>query len=313
MPLVDPGFLKSVVWVYPDEASAQVGGAAGGTGFLVGVPLGELPLTRLASIYVVTCRHVIIDRERGKPYPNPAIVVRRRDRKVVPIVIPQDQWHFHDEHDDLAVGDWDNLSNVEHDFTVASSLDLIEESAPTTIGTEAFYMGRFQPTEDVTLTTARFGNLSTAEPVLVPNKELGIDQLSFLVESRTRTGYSGSPVAAFMKAPLIVNANAGPGPEPGTQTLSGNVILVDGPLKILGMVWGLWEETLTWTVRFPGGSDLKGEAVTDLNSGMVGVVPAWRIMQVLNLPELAAARRMAEEEWRQRPDHEAETGGTGGL
>lgn len=305
--LVDPSWLKCGVWVYPNAESATAGNVAGGSGFLVTVPMENRPDTELAFMYVVTCRHCLMNR-RGEAYPEPAIVARRRDGEIVPITIPHGRWRFHEANDDLAIGEWEDgeISNITHDVTAVSTLDFVDESMVLTVGTEVFYIGRFEPTNTHTVTTARFGNISVAEPITLPGKELGIDQLSFVIESRTRVGYSGSPVVALLPTPRIVNS------QRVGNVISGGVILEtgSGAPKLLGMVWELWEDEIDLTLHLPGASEPTTiTARTDLNAGMMGVVPAWRIMEALNLPELKDDRAQVEKEHSERAERkDARTG-----
>jgi hypothetical protein len=61
MPRISEEFFDCVVYLYRHEQRAFTVEAAGGTGFIFGVPLEEFPNT--ASIFVVTNKHVI---ERGR-------------------------------------------------------------------------------------------------------------------------------------------------------------------------------------------------------------------------------------------------------
>ena len=87
------------------------------------------------------------------------------------------------------------------------------------------------------------------------------DELSFAVEMRSRAGFSGSPVAVYRNA--ATNPFNVPGAAP-TPLLG----LPGGFFRLLGVNWGYV-------------FDEKGE-----NSYLDGVVPAWRILELLEVPAL---------------------------
>jgi hypothetical protein len=131
--------------------------------------------------------------------------------------------------------------------------------------------------------TARFGNISMMpeEPILHPS---GIMQESFVVEARSWSGYSGSPVFAWI---------------PGSDQRSNNLFLSPGwGPWLLGVDWGHiqdWEKVYESDEK----TTVAGKWKVKVNTGMAGVVPAWRLLALLNCEQLKMQR--AETEMQEEP------------
>jgi hypothetical protein len=126
--------------------------------------------------------------------------------------------------------------------------------------------------------TARFGNISMMpwEPVRNPLRGA---QESFLVETRSLGGYSGSPVFLHI---LPYTARAGKEgyymPEQGA-----------GPW-LLGVDWG--HLPITEEVKAKNSNtELDEDLIVESNSGQMGVVPAWKLRELLYKEEVAEMRK----------------------
>jgi hypothetical protein len=102
MPRISDAFLDCVIYLYPDEASADAGEKAGGSGFLTAVPVwlqtSETERVKLAAwhVYAVTNSHVV----KGG-----SCTIRLNDQDGNKIVYPTDEreWVSHPGGDDVAV------------------------------------------------------------------------------------------------------------------------------------------------------------------------------------------------------------------
>jgi len=125
----------------------------------------------------------------------------------------------------------------------------------------------------------RFGTIAMmpGEPI---RQERGFDQESYLVECRSLPGFSGSPVFVYMPSGFAKwsterKEKSGQTPRSSRGTLSHDV-----DIQLLGLDWGHIRDHI-----------VEGPFVYAVNTGMCGVVPAWKIADVLNHERLAAARR----------------------
>ena len=127
--------------------------------------------------------------------------------------------------------------------------------------------------------TIRFGNIAMMplEPIKHPRGHL---QESFLVETRSLSGYSGSPVFVhilpFSKRPAVEGWSTEKGPW------------------LLGVDWGhisSYEKVLKKN-KDEYGNDvpLKEGWRVRTNSGMTGVVPVWKLIELLDLDPLRKSR-----------------------
>ena len=125
------------------------------------------------------------------------------------------------------------------------------------------------------LPTARFGNISRMDGEPIEDK-YGIRQDSFLVDIRSISGYSGSPVFVYINQTLARPPPfIAPPSHPYRQGLHGPWLMgVDWcHLKTFGPVLErdqLGEPQQSRPRRY-----------VELNSGIAGVIPAWKIQEVL--------------------------------
>ena len=132
----------------------------------------------------------------------------------------------------------------------------------------------------------RSGILTKATTTKIPNDRMdGHRQESFVVEIHSKSGYSGSPVFAYL--PSVRTGWMAAQPRASGEFL-------------LGVTWGLYQghaQVLYAGTREPVD---KRWAVPD-NSGMELVVPAWKIIELLLEEEFVKGRedrerRLADED-----------------
>ena len=108
-------------------------------------------------------------------------------------------------------------------------------------------------------------------------------QVGFLVEARSRAGYSGSPVFWLernMRAPRLVFS--------------------DTDLRLIGVDWGHIPEEVP--LRDPSGHLHGSRFVVQIHSGMMGVVPIWYLEEFIRTsPRLIEQRERDDHYYRTHP------------
>jgi hypothetical protein len=121
----------------------------------------------------------------------------------------------------------------------------------------------------------RFGNLAMMPWEPIKNELSGIEQESFLVEARSLSGFSGSPVYVYNHLSID---------EDGTFTLE-----ISDRCYLLGVDW--CHLSGTEPVRDQAGERLADGSFVRQNSGMMGVIPAWKLVELLNTEEVLKVKR----------------------
>jgi hypothetical protein len=283
MPRINDQFLDCVFYLYPSAEAAAARERKGGCGFFVGVRLAAG--SDQFHVYAVTNRHVIAEGS------SPVIVMNRRDGGTEILPLKRGNWLMDPSGNDLAAAP---LGRLDIDRLKMRFLTTEQFITPNLIkeyevgpGDETFMVGRFAPHDGGrrNLPSVRFGNVSMMpdEPVTTP---LGLKQESFLVETRSLAGYSGSPVFIhFLQG----------APRPKEQNMGLVVRPTIGPF-LLGVDWG--HLNIVEKVKDADGeTDVRNEStgerlgwVVKSNSGQMAVVPAWRLEDLLTSDELRALR-----------------------
>jgi hypothetical protein len=286
------------VYLYPSAAAAQTGEGAGGSGFLVSIDSAH---AGYHHIYAVTNSHVI--REASSP------VIRLNTRNGVRIeALEQDAWIHHPDGDDIAVA---SVQGSPDD--AAKIIGLTVEGFETFVtpefiakynvgpGDDVFMVGRFVNHEgrQKNAPSIRFGTIAQMdeEPI---RHDRGHLQESFLVEVHSLPGYSGAPV--FIRIPpLSVAAREGVA-HFGVMTMT----------RLLGVDWCHLRQD--WPVldrsdrRVVDDDDVPLGYHVRANTGMAGVVPAWKLQELLFVDELVAMRQRDDAELAQTPKQSPKPG-----
>jgi len=265
MPRVDDSSITTVVFLYPTRESAERNEELGGTGFIVGRPVivsgvNNKPL-RIYIPYVISNLHVA---HQGAPY------IRINNKDGSAHIIDRDciDWVTHPDGDDLAAtcifGDVDpSLQDVkfvrESEFITPEKITAYDLG----LGDETFMVGRFinHQGRNKISPALRMGNLSMmVEPIWVEKRKR--DQECFAVEMRSRTGFSGSPVYVY-------------------RTVFTNIARTKTDVEdfkgLLGVNFGfIYDENRE-------------------NTWLNGVIPAWKISELLNEPSLQKEHENAAE------------------
>jgi hypothetical protein len=309
MPRIEDRLLKSVIYLYKSKEDAE-GGAPGGSGFLVGEPCA---IPEAVFLFAVTNAHV------AKLCP----VVRTAgplDKRVV--VRDESEWYRHPEQDDVVVTpigfapedardfyldyvprDWfvtpENFTHASHDVNDARTRGLPLSLPPLDYkwdyqplgwpfgpGEEVVMLGRFlgyDGTEE-NKPAARFGHLAMAPTVPIKHP-WGFTQPSFLIECRSVSGYSGSPIFIYRVQTTIGAGLVAIGADRGKESLP----------RFLGIDWanldrvGQNDYAIDW-------AEADAVASYPRRSGMLVAVPAWRLAELLDSEDVQNVKRKEEAE-----------------
>jgi hypothetical protein len=273
-------FLHCVFFLYPSRVEADTGGPRGASGFFVGVDWESNNQRR--HVYAVTNKHAIMAC-------RDAVVIRalRTDGELETIETDPVDWWPSPAHDisvlPIPPTKAALFQNVSDGLFVTSNNFVETESAPTCLGPgdKVFMIGRFISHDGKTknLPSARFGNLSmNAAPIKHP---AGYEQESIAVDMRSMSGYSGSPAFVYW--------------EFGGAHLQGiRRTFVNSFLGLLGIDWG--HIPMKLPVLDCHGEPLKDKSYVKSHTSMSGVVPAWRLRELLYSTRFKEQRMQDERE-----------------
>lgn len=270
MPRISDRVLDCVVYLYRSIEEAAEGRNVGASGFLLGCDTEKLG-PPAAHIYAVTNRHVV---DQG--FTKVRLNTKAGGLGVCNFEVPS--W-FCSDTDDLAVVP---MPDVADDFKIHAipRASLISEQFLSEhgvgVGDELLLLGRFinRDGRQQNTPTARFGNIAQMpdEPIEIEFGGRVHQQEAFLAELRSVSGHSGSPVYLF--------------PNP-TYARPGKQIPADRAC-LLGVDFCHIETSVQ--VTDADGRRFKVKS----NSGMAGVVPAWKLETLLDSEPLRKQRVDAE-------------------
>jgi len=279
VPHIPPELLESSIFLYGSQRDAESGANWGGSGVLVGFGA----IKSRVHLYAATNTHVaeqcpvirLIKHSKGST--EPYILVGTAD-----------DWWFHPDGDDLAIrslGMWPDyaVSYVSHRLLIAR-----DNVRPFMLGPgdDCLMIGRYinHDLQQFDRPTVRFGNIAML-PERIYQEERTFHQESFLVDMRSHSGFSGSPVFVYYEEPRN-RWGGSDGPVSGAM----------GKTWLLGIDWG---HLPIWTDIREGRQTVGRAAVS---GGMAGVVPAWKLRELLDEKERKMERSKAEEELRDSPE-----------
>lgn len=283
MPRIDDEYVNCAVYLYPSVAQAKRGEAFGGSGFILKI-MTKFPDSYKRHFYAVTNSHVV---QGG----SSVIRINRKDGSVATIQSNPSVWTY-SENADLAVLPiaLDDSYNV---HAVNGSRLLTEFKKGTKglgVGDDTFVVGRFVNHEGKQRNkpTVRFGTVAMMPDPSdgVYNSHMSQYQESYLVETHTICGYSGSPVffyiPAFSKRPKTDAAR--------------NPLAWRGPW-LLGVDWSHIVNHDPVVKKDKKGNLEKTDMWVEVTTGMMCVTPAWYLEELLNDPDLKHQRQVAEKKW----------------
>jgi hypothetical protein len=314
VPRISDAYTHCAVYIYESVADARNGVQYGGSGLLAGVELEKDPIKEGYSrghVYVVTNWHVVLKAR------NPVLRFNRTDGQIECIETRQDQWHQHKDGDDVAVfplqAPLDEFEYVVLGTEMFVTPKLIYEE-DIGIGDDAVMIGRFITHDGKQRNTpaVRFGNIAMMPGEKIPT-EGGFGQEAFLVEIRSLPGYSGSAVLVYSPCAMNDMSQRRAGRKRGEhpEETDPSVVKQGGTTQTT-------RRMPDWTYLNPKGpfvlgidfchldrktkvNEPNGDAVSEgwyvkENTGMAGVIPAWKIAEILDYEELRAMRQTPNEE-----------------
>jgi hypothetical protein len=243
--------LKTVFYCFsPDEPDRP----ARGTGFFIRSDCREYKEDKRSHVYAVTNKHMVVGKD-GKQK-NTGLRVNTAQGVTQDWDYGVDDWvTFKDDRHDIAVLPLESEKKVD-----ASPLGAILENAFLTkemesdfrigVGTDVMFTGRFRMHEGKPLNkpVARFGHIALYPETTV----VGYDV--YLIEGHSVIGFSGSPVFAYH--PPIKQIIDPKRPEEKPKPF---------PPKLLGVLSSHW-----------------GKQDDTINHGIVGVVPTYRVLELIH-------------------------------
>jgi hypothetical protein len=307
MPKIPSNIKNTAFYLFPTKEDATRGSNFGGTGFVVIVPSKRHAKYGRGFVYAVTNWHVAVQGSS---------VIRLNTKSGNPDIIeanPED-WFFDGKHDIAVLPiniDADlHVTTAIHSRMLASKEDANQlEIGP---GDDIFMVGRFMDHDGgaENRPAFRFGNISIdPTPMMQSN---GVQVEAYCVDLHSRSGFSGSPVFVYRTPESDLS-------ERPVQQNTPNIGLAYRPVMttsrqmflLLGIHFAqfpeLWEVTSSGKLRHEAMSEpllTEGRYIKGL-SGMTCVLPAWSIIDVLNMPQL---RKMRGETEAKREEHFLEQG-----
>gem|GEM_PF-2132401 len=278
MPRIPPDASLFCIYLFNSLSDARLGAHSGGCGFFIGLPW-ESDQSR-AHVYAVTNDHVVRAADGG----SKATVIRFTDRNAglaVPHQTQLSEWRFPNVRSDLAIRLMEsNLDlHTEHIKVIADDETIRSHDIGT--GDEVFSLGRSVDIGESVKNhpVARFGNVAIMPEVLV-------DQIpSYVVEMRSRTGFSGSPVYVYI---------------PGAKEVLGRSVKLTAH-KFYGP-WLLGVHAKQLPIIGPQAPP------GNIGSGMCAIVPAKILKEfIMNDRLIQEERREVERAWNSRPHAIKET------
>lgn len=279
MPLLPPDNLAVCFFLYPTKEQSERGEARGGCGFFVGTPFESRP--GKAHLYAITNGH-LIDGAPGLP----TIRVNKVGGGVDHFETMHDEWSGPCGRD-FRVRRMSELRLGFHQWR-HEDLDILADASAIAdyglgLGDDVFAIGRFIEADGrdrKNLPLARFGNISRMEETELEGDDFPSGP-GYLVEMRSRTGFSGSVVYVYIGAT--------------------GINLTNSPRRMPtgGAVWVLGLHSAQLNARGPA-AEIRGDRFdppsTSFATAITHVVPAHAIKSfILNDPQLVAARKAAEE------------------
>ncbi len=326
MPRIPDRVIQSVFFLYKSREDAEAGKDPGGTGFVLGAGLTHLSVSDGPAFYGVTNWHVACQSGYS------VIRLNTADGGADIREYGPEDWHFIPRGPDVAVVPLELESrypNVAPHVHVAQCVPKggwsIGRDDNPSVGDDVFMLGLFVDHKGLTtnVPSARFGNVS-----MLPSPSAPIEQLtgymgeSYVVDMHSRTGFSGSPVFLFRTfgsdlttsshkiARLTVDDRSYARGSIEHFDVTNARAELRTLFYFLGIHWGQFPER--WDLREGPLEENRPIAITDGSyvrgfSGMTLVVPAWDIVEVLNLPKLQKMRESKKQSMAKRVRPIAET------
>ena len=286
MPRISDEIADCTFYLYHSIEAARSGSLAGGSGFLVHL---QSAVPGYGHFYAVTNDHLIRD----------GCCVLRLNRKnggIDALKTDAGDWVKHRAGDDIAVCP----IRIDETFQwrsvgIESFIDKQTiEAYNVGYGDEVFLAGRLvaHSGRQRNAIVVRFGNISLMADAdeLIDCGAWGQHE-GFLVECRSLSGFSGSPVFVMTTQDYkyIPQHRLRELRQEQTIGIPGEIISRSGTFGpwLLGIDWG---HMPLWKPVFEADKNTRTKQVVEQNTGIACVSPAWKILEVLSVEDLVKAR-----------------------
>ena len=294
MPRIPPKVLNGVCYLYATLADAEAGSKHGGTGFFVHL---QSAVPGKGFGYIVTNWHVAVEKGFS------VVRVDRIDGTPDVFEFDPSDWCYMPEYD-IAVIEAPDISGQTHKIAFFGESNFLTkehvEQQKIGPGDDVFMVGRFvdhQGTKQ-NIPAVRFGNISMDPAPLTQKNNQTAD--TYCIDIHSRSGYSGSPVFVYRTPGYDLEERLGSDSKSQKILFSGTNLLL-----LLGIHWGQfpekWEVTDRGKLKYEESQESRENLITDGLyieglSGMTCVLPAWSILEVLNMPTLKNGRDVVNAE-----------------
>ena len=277
--LVPDEIRKSVVFLLYRDKNQNLNFA--GTGFFVGE---EIDFN--IFIYLVTAKHVVVGIKRNSV--DGKVYIRINDNQDGSQLIESniDSWSEHptDSSVDVSVLRWAPLEKFDYIFLYTSlvATDEVIRQNSIGLGDEVFIAGMFvsHKGKKRNIPIVRVGNISAMPEEKIDTPDFGSIE-AYLIEARSIGGLSGSPVFVNVSGDRTAGGDFARG-----KVMKGDILYSTSPrIYLLGLIHGHWDEQTV--------DDVISEDVArkDVNMGMAMVVPATKILEIIDQPKWVEERR----------------------
>ena len=286
MPRINPSFIPCVFYIYPSEQDAIDNSEEGATGFFYGEETEVNP--NFPHLYAVTNRHVVFRDGMDEP----VLRINTKTGGYATLKTQRENWIGHPNGDDIAICPIHlDISLYEIDFFGRGFVITDEFMKQFNIGAgdDVVMIGRF-PThggKKKNLPTVRFGNIAAMNDEPVHNPFTGFKQESYIVEMRSMSGYSGSPVVLLVPRTSTRWHPAEHPEHAGKSWVTGFTTAYQG---LFGINWGQ-------VVYKEKAKDLETNRtlVIEMDSAMAGVVPVSKLMDLIDSEKIVEMRKKKDE------------------
>lgn len=310
MPQIPQHYLDCSIFLYDSKEAAEKGENLGGSGCLVRVdphPVWDMNsfkggrytkrlLGPPPQIYAVTNKHVV---EAGYP----VIRLNTIDGRWDVLELEEDEWISHPDGDDLAVAPIDLPAYKHNYFSVPSSMFINQNDVTSEIGAgdDTFMVGRFisHAGKQRNTPSLRFGSIAML-PFEKVKLQDGFMQEAFLVETRSLSGYSGSPVFVYKPTQKTTVIPGYPYSYQSEEIHTTSITDLVGRPTLLGIDCG--HVRSFDPVLDAGGNPQQYGWKVESNTGMAIVIPAWRLDALLQTEELVMQRREKNRQYQEEQE-----------
>jgi hypothetical protein len=286
---------KCVVFVtYVDHDGVE---RLGGTAFLAGE---RLPETFAIVQWIVTAAHVVHFVKAKSVDGMVRLRANLRAGGTKTISIHADKWAFHDTHDVAAfplalpqtAEGFDTALWPLEDENLATDARIVDEAIG--IGDEVYFPGLFKyhPGKERNIPIVRAGNIAA-----MPGEPLRLsywgNMSAYLIETRSIGGLSGSPVFVQL-GNFFLN-------DKGDVDIA---LSRTGRYLLLGVMSGHYRERQEAGDPLVDTAEPETDSAEDklVNMGIGIVVAVQRMMELINMPQLDAAKATSAKKWKEQMD-----------